>query len=94
MNTSSSLLERASCGGAGGGGTNGDWMWNANSSVWAREACPNAVLVLNDYNNIEYEGSDAHFIEIVKTIQAAGAPIHGVGAQGHDAYKLPIATVK
>lgn len=32
-----------------GGGTNGDWQWITNAFLWAREACPNAVLILNDY---------------------------------------------
>ena len=37
-----------------GGGTNGDWAWIANASKWARDACPDAILILNDYNNIEW----------------------------------------
>jgi len=67
-----------------GGGTNGTWQWVTNSFIWAREACPNAILILNDYSNIEYDADANHFIDIVKTIQAAGAPIDAVGAQAHD----------
>jgi endo-1,4-beta-xylanase len=67
-----------------GGGTNGSWQWIVNAFNWAREACPNAVLILNDYNNIEWQNDAEHFIDIVKTIQAAGAPIDAVGAQAHD----------
>lgn len=66
-----------------GGGTNGNWQWITNAFIWAREACPNAILILNDYNNIEWADQNQHFINIVKTIQAAGAPIDGVGAQAH-----------
>ena len=66
-----------------GGGTNGDWKWIVNAFKWAREACPSSILILNDYNNIEYADQNQHFINIVKTIQAAGAPIDGIGAQAH-----------
>jgi endo-1,4-beta-xylanase len=69
--------------GAIGGGTNGSWAWITNAFKWAREYCPNAILILNDYNNIEYGDQNQHFIDIVKTIQAAGAPIDAVGAQSH-----------
>ncbi|HOU93176.1 MAG TPA: endo-1,4-beta-xylanase, partial [Polyangiaceae bacterium] len=58
--------------------------WIANAFTWAREACPNAILVLNDYNTIEWSGDNQRFIGIVKAIQAAGAPIDAVGAQAHD----------
>jgi endo-1,4-beta-xylanase len=67
-----------------GGGTDGSWQWIINAFEWAHEACPNAVLVLNDYNNIEWEGDTNHFLDIVKTVQAAGAPIDAIGAQAHD----------
>jgi endo-1,4-beta-xylanase len=77
-----------------GGNTNGDYQWIVNSFVWAREACPNAVLMMNDYNNIEWEEENAHFIEIVKTIQAAGAPIDAVGAEAHFMNEIPGTTVK
>ena len=67
-----------------GGGTNGDWKWIANAFTWARAACPGAVLILNDYNDIEWPNDNAHMIDIVKKIQAAGAPIDAIGAQSHD----------
>ena len=66
-----------------GGGTNGDWRWIANAFTWAREYCPNATLILNDYNNIEIGNQNQHFIDIVRAIQALGAPIDAVGAQAH-----------
>jgi len=67
-----------------GGGTNGDWKWVANAFTWARAACPNAILILNDYNNIEWSNDNAHFIDIVKKVQAQNAPIDAIGAQAHD----------
>ncbi len=66
-----------------GGGTNGNWQWIVNAFNWAHEACPNAILILNDYNNIEYGDQNQHFIDIVNTIKSAGAPIDAVGAQAH-----------
>lgn len=77
-----------------GGGTNGNWQWIVNSFKWAREACPNAVLILNDYNNIEYSGDNAHFIDIVKKVKAGGGPIDAVGAQAHDLDVVSASTAK
>jgi endo-1,4-beta-xylanase len=77
-----------------GGGTDGSWQWIANAFLWARAACPNAVLLLNDYNIIEYSEDNARIIAIVQAIQALGAPIDAVGAQGFDVAALPIASVK
>ena len=67
-----------------GGGTNGNWQWITNAFKWAREACPNAILLLNDYNTIEWSGDNTRFLGIISTIKAAGAPIDAIGAQGHD----------
>ncbi|MBN2715846.1 MAG: endo-1,4-beta-xylanase, partial [Deltaproteobacteria bacterium] len=79
-----------------GGGTNTTWEWITNSFIWAEEACPDAVLILNDYNNIEWPNDTQHFIDIVNTIQAAGAPIDALGAQAHelDHSSVDIETVK
>ncbi len=67
-----------------GGGTNTTWEWISNSFRWARDACPDAVLILNDYNNIEWTSENQHTIDIVRTIRAAGAPIDAIGVQAHD----------
>jgi endo-1,4-beta-xylanase len=66
-----------------GGGTDGDWRWIANAFTWAREYCPNAVLILNDFNNIEFGNQSQHFIDIVHAIQELGAPVDALGAQAH-----------
>jgi len=67
-----------------GGGTNGTWAWIANAFKWAREACPNATLVFNDYNNLEWDTDNKHFIDIVTAIKALGAPMDAIGCQAHD----------
>jgi endo-1,4-beta-xylanase len=77
-----------------GGGTNSTWDWIANAFKWAREACPNALLVLNDYNNVELSGDVQHTIDIVTAIKKAGAPIDAVGCQTHGAANLPATTLK
>ncbi|MBN1609122.1 MAG: endo-1,4-beta-xylanase [Polyangiaceae bacterium] len=77
-----------------GGNTNGDWKWIVTAFQWAHDACPNAILLLNDYNNIEYASDNANTIDIVNAVKAGGGPIHGVGAQAHDAYRIRTATVK
>ena len=69
--------------GAIGGGTNSTWQWITNSFVWAREACPEAILIFNDYNNIEFGDQNQHFINITNTVLDAGGPIDAVGVQAH-----------
>jgi endo-1,4-beta-xylanase len=80
----------AALGGAGASG----YDWIVQSFKWAHQYCPNAILILNDYNTIELAGDNSHFIDIVNRIKMAGAPIHALGAQAHGAYNLPTATVK
>jgi endo-1,4-beta-xylanase len=79
--------------GMGGAGQSG-YDWIVNAFKWAREACPNAILILNDYNTIEYQNDNAHFIDIVNKIKAAGAPIDAIGAQAHAAHSVQTSTVK
>jgi endo-1,4-beta-xylanase len=76
----------------GGAGASG-YDWIVQAFRWADMYCPNAILKLNDYNNIEYEADVQRTITIVQAILAAGAPIDAVGAQSHDVYKLPTSTV-
>ncbi len=77
-----------------GGGTNTTWQWITNAFTWARASCGNAILILNDYNNVEYGSEESHFISIVNAIKTAGAPIDAVGAQSHDVNKLSVATLQ
>jgi endo-1,4-beta-xylanase len=77
----------------GGAGSSG-YDWIAQAFKWAHQYCPNSILILNDYNNIEYSSDNAHTIDIVNKIKAAGATIHAVGAQAHDAYKMSTGSVQ
>ena len=77
----------------GGAGTSGyDWIKQA--FVWAHQYCPKSILILNDYNNVEYAGDNNRTIDMVNKIKAAGAPIHGVGAQAHACANLSASTVQ
>ncbi len=70
-----------------GGGTDGEWTWVINAFKWARDACPESVLILNDYNNVEDAAHAGHFTNIVQTLRFADAPIDAVGvsARGFNA---------
>ena len=54
---------------------------------WAHEADPNAQLYYNDYNieqgAVENKGKHASSLILLKRLIAEGAPITGVGIQGH-----------
>jgi endo-1,4-beta-xylanase len=80
----------AALGGAGASGY--DWIVQAFN--WAHQYCPNSILILNDYNTIELAGDNTRMITMVKAIKAAGAPIHGIGAQAHGASGMATAIVQ
>jgi endo-1,4-beta-xylanase len=54
---------------------------------WAHEADPNAQLYYNDYNidqgAVQNKGKHASSMLLLKRLIKEGAPIHGVGIQGH-----------
>lgn len=63
---------------------------------WAREADPDARLILNDYG-VEFMGQEKAeaFYNLAKHLKESGAPIDGVGLQCHlDAGKVDIAKLK
>ncbi|PHN01623.1 endo-1,4-beta-xylanase [Flavilitoribacter nigricans] len=49
---------------------------------YAHEAAPDALLFYNDYSAIGARKRNK-IIELIKKLQAAGIPIHGMGIQGH-----------
>jgi endo-1,4-beta-xylanase len=80
----------AALGGAGASG----YDWIVQVFKWARQYCPNATLLMNDYNNIEQSSDNSHNIDIVNRIKAAGAPIDGIGAQAHGCASMSASTVQ
>ncbi len=79
--------------GMGGEGTSGyDWVVQAHK--WARQYCPNAILIVNEYNNIEYDGDFNPFILMMQKLLAAGAPIDAIGVQGHEVANVGVTKAK
>ena len=76
-----------------GGGTGTTWDWIANAFKWAHEACPNAILVMNDYNNVEYASDIQRTIDIVTAIKKLDAPIHAIGCEAHNVLNIPASTL-
>jgi endo-1,4-beta-xylanase len=79
--------------GMGGTGTTGyDWVITA--FKWARQYCPKATLIINEYNIIEWDDDHNAFMDMMQKLLAAGAEIDAIGAQGHDVYKVGAAKAK
>jgi endo-1,4-beta-xylanase len=76
----------------GGNGTTG-WDWVIWSFEKARQYCPNAKLILNDYNIISSNTSTDVYLTIIDVLQSRGL-IDGIGEQGHFLESTPNATIK
>ena len=64
----------------GGGETGYDWIIKA--FEMAHERWPDAILIYNDFNTFQWNTDQ--FIDLVKTLRDAGAPIDAYGCQSHD----------
>ena len=64
----------------GDGKTGYDWIINA--FEMAHERWPDAILIYNDYDT--FQGQRSEFIDLVRTLRDAGAPIDAYGCQSHD----------
>jgi GH35 family endo-1,4-beta-xylanase len=64
----------------GDGATGYDWIIRA--FEMAHERWPEAILIYNDYNTFRWQ--KAEFIDLVRTLRDAGAPIDAYGCQSHD----------
>ncbi len=64
----------------GDGRTGYDWIIKA--FEMAHERWPNAILIYNDYNTFQWQRSQ--FIDLVRILRDAGAPIDAYGCQSHD----------
>ena len=63
----------------GGGKTGYDWLIKAFDMAYER--WPDAILIYNDYNSIQYDINQ--YIDLVRTLRDAGAPIDAYGNQSH-----------
>lgn len=59
----------------------------------AREADPDAVLFLNDYNLESLPKKRASFLKLAEALLVAGAPLTGLGTQTHVAADLPAGAI-
>lgn len=57
----------------------------ADALRWAHEADPEAQLWLNDYGADRINAKSDAYYELARGLVAEGAPLHGVGFQGHGA---------
>jgi len=65
----------------GDGATGFDWIIKA--FQMARQRWPHAILIYNDYNNIEWDRENTWTIDLVNAMKRANAPIDAIGCQAH-----------
>lgn len=73
--TSSKLVEAL-------GGDNGNYEFVVTAFKMARERWPEAILIYNDYNTIQWQKVEG--IDLLKKIKAQGAPVDAYGMQFHE----------
>jgi endo-1,4-beta-xylanase len=77
----------------GGNGSSGyDWILKA--FKMARERWPNAILVYNDYNNLEISSTLDWTVKLAAAAKAANAPLDAIGCQAHGLSNMSGATLK
>ena len=64
----------------GGGKTGYDWLIKAFEMAYER--WPDAILIYNDFNTFQWNTNE--YIDLVKTLRNAGAPVDAYGCQSHD----------
>lgn len=58
------------------------------SYKWAREANPDAKLVINEYGTL-WNGKDKKFLEYCQNLMRQGTPLDAIGEQAHDGFLIP-----
>jgi GH35 family endo-1,4-beta-xylanase len=64
------------------GGDNGNYTFIVNAFKEARKRWPNAVLIYNDYNTVQWQKNEG--IDLINKIKQGGAPVDAYGLQAHD----------
>ena len=64
----------------GGGKTGYDWLIKAFELAYER--WPDAILIYNDFNTFQWNTDE--YIDLVRTLRDAGAPVDAYGCQAHD----------
>lgn len=65
-----------------GGDNNGDYTFVTTAFKMARERWPEAILIYNDYNTVQWNKNEG--IQLIQTIKKNGAPVDAYGLQAHD----------
>lgn len=82
----------------GGSGTTG-WDWVITAFEWARQYCPTAKLLLNEYNILHDDNVTTNYLNII-TLLKDRSLIDGIGVQGHyfefkgSSYTYSISTIE
>lgn len=74
----------------GTGKTGYDWIIKA--FELAHERWPDAILIYNDFNTFQWQKTE--FINLVRTLRDAGAPIDAYGCQSHDLTDMSVSSFK
>ena len=74
----------------GGGKTGYDWLIKAFEMAYER--WPDAILIYNDYNSIQWDIDS--YIDLVSILRDAGAPIDAYGNQSHDVTDISESNLK
>jgi endo-1,4-beta-xylanase len=77
----------------GGNGTTGyDWIFKA--FQMARERWPKAILIYNDYNNLEVASTLNWTISMAEAAKKANIPLDAIGCQAHGLGNMNATTLK
>ena len=74
----------------GDGKTGYDWIIKAFEMAYER--WPDAILIYNDYNTFQWQKTE--FINLVKILRDAGAPVDAYGCQSHDLTDMSVSSFK
>ena len=64
------------------GGDNGNYEFVTTAFKMARERWPDAILIYNDYNTVQWQKNEG--IDLINKIKKGGAPVDAYGLQAHD----------
>lgn len=64
------------------GGDNGNYEFVATAFKMARERWPDAILIYNDYNTVQWQKNEG--IDLIQKLKKQGAPVDAYGLQAHD----------
>lgn len=64
------------------GGDNGNYEFVVTAFKMARDRWPNAILIYNDYNTVQWQKNEG--IDLINKIKKGGAPVDAYGLQAHD----------